>query len=280
MRVDARSFVLETVQPVAPGDGLCFLTRKGLVGTNVNAVEGTRIVPNRMEGIEAGAEVYRNSDRLFTLRVERSRTRRVIPARMVVEASAEGVRMTCSDAEGFTATAFRQAALTAAQRPDANVGSLRTQAARSGEWFVPASLAAEVRREVLEALLRERTAQPPEHRILPENRAARYPSERLAAEENVTNRLAEAFYRDHGVREIARGLDLEPTTVGHVVLRTAYCIRREIGECLLRRPRLRGELWLERGRSRYRLDFDCARCEMSLVDCTGMAEGANEREKP
>ena len=64
------------------------------------------------------------------------------------------------------------------------------------------------------------------------------------------------------------------------MLRTAYCIRREIGECLLRRPRLRGELWLERGRSRYRLDFDCARCEMSLVDCTGTAEGANEREKP
>ena len=279
---------------MAPGDGLCFLTRKGLVGTNVNAVEGTRIVPNRMEGIEAGAEVYRNSDRLFTLRVERSRTRRVIPARMVVEASAEGVRMTCTDAEGFTATAFRKSALTAAQRPEANAGSLRTQAARSGEtifavrsvevrggeWVVPASLAAEVRREVLEALLRERTAQPPEHRILRENRAARYPSERLAAEENVTNRLAEAFYRDHGVREIARGLDLEPTTVGHVVLRTAYCIRREIGECLLRRPRLRGELWLERGRSRYRLDFDCARCEMSLVDCTGTAEGANERKKP
>ena len=30
----------------------------------------------------------------------------------------------------------------------------------------------------------------------------------------------------------------------------------------------RGELWLERGGSRYRLEFDCDRCEMSLVDCT------------
>ena len=82
------------------------------------------------------------------------------------EASAEGVRMTCTDAEGFTATAFRKSALTAAQRPEANAGSLRTQAARSGEtifavrsvevrggeWFVPASLAAEVRREVLDGV--------------------------------------------------------------------------------------------------------------------------------
>jgi len=29
-----------------------------------------------------------------------------------------------------------------------------------------------------------------------------------------------------------------------------------------------GGLWLERGGSRYRLEFDCDRCEMSLVDCT------------
>ena len=42
---------------------------------------------------------------------------------------------------------------------------------------------------------------------------------------------------------------------------------REIGECLRERPRLRGELYLERGAQRYRLVFDCARCEMSLVDC-------------
>lgn len=88
----------------------------------------------------------------------------------------------------------------------------------------------------------------------------------LAAEENVTNRLAEAFYRDHGVRQIERGLDLASTTAGHVVLRSAYCIRREIGECLREHPRLRGDLFLEHGAYRYRLAFDCEACEMSLVD--------------
>ena len=129
-----------------------------------------------------------------------------------------------------------------------------------GEWFVPASQAAELRREGLERLAAARAARPMEHRILPENLAARYPSTRLTAEENVTNRLAEAFYRDHGVTEIERGLDLAPTTAGRPVLRSAYCIRREIGECLKEHPRLRGELWLERGGSRYRLEFDCDRC--------------------
>jgi hypothetical protein len=49
-------------------------------------------------------------------------------------------------------------------------------------------------------------------------------------------------------------------------MRSAYCIRREIGQCLKEHPTLKGELFLMRGRFRYRLRFDCARCEMSLID--------------
>jgi len=48
-------------------------------------------------------------------------------------------------------------------------------------------------------------------------------------------------------------------------MRSAYCIRREIGECLREHPRLRGELYIERGAHRYRLEFDCQRCEMNLI---------------
>ena len=281
-KVFGNGFTLLGEAELAPGDGICFITPHGVTGTNVNAAEGRRIVPNRMEGIVVGAEVYRNSDRLFNLRLERSRTRRVIPATAVAEVSAEGFAMTYTDCEGVTASAARTVPLDRAKNPGANASALRVQAMKSGdtifavrdaevrgaEWFVPASLAAEVRREALSALDEARRNRPLEHRILPENPAARYPSERLTAEENVTNRLAEAFYRDHGVREIERGLDLVPTTAGHRVMRSAYCIRREIGECLRERPRLRGDLYLEHGAHRYRLEFDCAACEMSLIDCT------------
>ena len=46
----------------------------------------------------------------------------------------------------------------------------------------------------------------------------------------------------------------------------AELIRREIGECLLEDSRLGGERFLVRGAKRDRLAFDCARCEMSLID--------------
>ena len=280
-RVEGRNFTLKGTAALSPGDGLCFRTGGALVGTNVNAVDGARITPNRMEGITPGAEVYRNCDHRFNRLLEASRTRRVIPAAARVEVTDAGVTFRYVDCEGVAAGAHRALTPERAKNPEANAAALRTQAARSGdtifavgevgvcggEWFVPASLAAELRREGLERLAAARAARPIPHRILPENLAARYPSTRLTAEENVTNRLAEAFYRDHGVTEIERGLDLAPTTAGYTVMRSAYCIRREIGECLRERPRLRGELYLERGAQRYRLVFDCARCEMSLVDC-------------
>ena len=295
VRVERGAFRLDAAEgrTLAAGDGICFVTPGGLVGTNVNAAEGGRIVPRRLEGIVPGAEVFRNYDRAFTLRVERSRTRRVIPVTAHAEVSAGELRLTYTDCEGMAASASRRVELGPAHDPEANAEALRRQAVRSGdtifsvrgvevrgaERFAPASLVAGLRREALGRLAEMRRARVPEHRILAEDPAARYPSECLTAEENVTNRLAEAFYRDHGVLRCERGLDLAPTTAGRTVLRSAYCIRREIGECLRENPRLRGGLWLERGRHRYRLDFDCRRCEMSLVDCTSDTDGTNLKPK-
>lgn len=281
-QVGRNSFRLEGAAALTPGDGICFVTPHGVAGTHVNAVQGPRIVPNRMDGIAVGAAVYRNYDRLFHRQLAGSRTRRVIPVTAAVDVSATGVRMTFTDCEGVAFTAERRCVPETARNPEANAAALRLQTARSGdtifavrnvavagaERFVPASLAAELRRECLDGLLAARIALPRPHRILRENPAAKYPAERLSAEENATNRLAEAFYRDHGVCEIEPPLERASTTVGSRVMRSSYCIRREIGECLRENPRLRGELYLERGMRRYRLEFDCARCEMNLVDCT------------
>lgn len=281
VRTDQSRFRIGGDPALASGDGICFLTPQGLVGTNVNGVENGWITPNRMNGIEPGVEIYRNYDHRFNQLVERSRTRRVIPASARVDCSAEGVTIHYTDCEGTEALACRCLPLERAKNPEANATTLRTQAMKSGdtifevrsveveggEWFVPVSLAAELRREGLEALRKARLGRPIEHRILPDN-GGRYPFERISAEENVTNRLAEAFYRKHGVEQIEPGLELSDSMVGHRVMQSAYCIRREIGECLKEHPRLKGDLWLERGSHRYRLDFDCVRCEMNLTDCS------------
>lgn len=278
--VERQGFRLDAACDLAAGDGLCFLTDGRMCGAYVRAVGDGRIEPDRMEGIGVGTAVYRNFDRRFTLLLEHSRTRRAIPVRAEVTTGTDGVRMRFTDCEGVEAVAADTLCLERTAQPERMAEVIRRQVARSGDtpfevlqvepgdgaWFVPAGLLNRLRREGLELLLRRRAERSLPHRILPEDRAARYPTERVTAEENVTNRLAERFYRDHGVRDIERGLDLESSTVGRRVMRSAYCIRREIGACLKQRPVVRGDLFLVRGTHRYRLVFDCGQCEMSLID--------------
>ena len=107
-----------------------------------------------------------------------------------------------------------------------------------------------------------------EHDIRTDSGEARFPVQRLGAEYNVVNSLSRRFYTKHGVEHIVDGLDLWATTLGERVMESSYCIRREIGECLKKGTKLRDRLYIEHGRHRYRLDFDCAKCRMSLIDCT------------
>ena len=263
---DVRGFTLDRDAALAAGDGICI----GADGTNVNSVEGRRIAP-RCGGLSQsgqpvppaiGAQPYAARHSCGGLRDGCVRPGDV---------SVYGLR-------GAVGGGFARGRVRACGR--SREDGRRVADARSGdtpfdvqrvevtgaEWFVPLSLAGALRREALAELRRLRVARVPEHRILAEDPCAPYPAAVLSAEGNVTNRLAERFYRDHGVTRIERGLDLEASTAGRRVMRSAYCIRREIGECLLEGSRLGGDLFLVRGAKRYRLAFDCARCEMSLID--------------
>ena len=61
-------------------------------------------------------------------------------------------------------------------------------------------------------------------------------------------------------------MDCRTSTAGEQVIISDYCIRREIGECLLEKPRLKSDLYLVRGTKRYHLCFDCKRCQMKIID--------------
>jgi len=275
-----RGFSLDRPNDLAAGDGICIVGRNGTSGTNVNGVEGGTVIPNRTGGIDVGAEVYRNYDHAFSLALDRSRTRRTIDADARITLSADGATLSLRDCEGVEVAVTRRLPLAAADDPDKMERTARRIAARSGdtifsvrgveafgsEHFAPASLLAEMRREAFDALMRERLRRPVPHRIMSDDGTARYPGDTVTRYENVTNRMAAEFYRAHGAQRIEPPLETSPTS-GERVMVSSYCIRRELGQCLKEAPALRGDLYIEHGAARYRLVFDCSRCEMSLVDC-------------
>lgn len=278
--ITRRGFTLDGGCDISAGDGICAITKAGISGTNINAVEGKQIIPNRIDGITVGASLYRNYDHRFSLTLDRSRSRRTIDAVARLDINEHGVNLTITDSEGLSVTISRTAELEAAADPQKMADTARRQIAKSGgtifsitdveimgsDYFVPASLLADLRREALEALRTKRITTPLHHRIISDNGTARYPYERVTRYENVTNRLAEEFYRTHGVEEIETALETLPTE-GERVMISSYCIRRELGQCLKQKPTLKGELYIEHGFARYRLDFDCKRCLMMLTDC-------------
>ena len=274
-------FTLENDTDIIPGDGICFLVRGELSGTNVNRTEGSRIYPNRMEGIVPGQILYRNYDHSFSSTVQRSNIRRKIAADARFTWDERQITLQLHDETGIEAEATLPGPFDPAQNPDKMRALLRTQTAKSGDTifsvrtvelpeehppFLLSSAVNELRRKAFDRLLQARLAAHTRPKPGTEETSVPFPVTRLGPEYNVTNPLAEQFYRDHGVTRIEPGLDLQASTRGHRVMTSSYCIRRETGQCLRGKTDWHGPLYLIRGAKRYCLEFDCIRCRMHLID--------------
>ena len=280
VKTDRRGIILDRKHNLTSGDGVCFISNGALVGTNVVGVEGDHVQLNRYDGVAIGVEMFRNYNRLFSQAVERSRVKRTISADLLLQFSEENITLTATDESGISATATIAQPSEEARDKAKGEEALRRQLMRSGDTifevrnidisevrFAPMSVIGALRREVFELLEKERLAHHEKSTDIAKNQGVKYPSKRLAPQDNVTNRLARQFYTDCGVEEIAEGLDCRTSTAGEQVVISDYCIRREIGECLLEKPRLRGDLYLVRGTKKYRLCFDCKACQMKIIDC-------------
>ena len=280
IKTDRRGIVLDRKHDLATGDGVCFISNGALVGTNVVGVEGERVQLNRYDGVTVGVELFRNYNRLFSQAVERSRIKRTISADLFLQFSERNITLTATDENGISATAAIAQQSEETRDKAKGEEALRRQLMRSGDTifevrnieipevrFAPMSAIGALRREVFELLENERLARYKKPTNIIKRQVAKYPSNRLTPQDNVTNSLARQLYTDCGVENIAEGLDCRTSTAGEQVVISDYCIRREIGECLLKKPRLRGDLYLVRGTKKYRLCFDCKACQMSIIDC-------------
>lgn len=277
-------FIIDTRETLSPGDGICFIAGGELKGTNINKAEGTAVYPNRMDAIVPGMAVFRNYDRRFAVAVESDRARRTIDVSAAVQVADGGMLVRYTDPDGNAGCASYEGRLDAASNPAAARENMRAQLAKSGGTifnvtsvgipedmqlpFVPVSALNGLRREALDKLLHIREQQRPAKELPAEEPGYPYPAAGAGGELNVTNRLAEQFYRDHGVTDVKPGYDLAASLDGATVMTSAYCLRRELGACLKEgggKGRLVGELYLHRGRTVYRLEFDCGACLMKIV---------------
>lgn len=287
VKCDGRFITARLTASLSNGDGLGYFDpARQFHGFRLNRVEGQRLFPASPQNIPAGTQLYRNRDKAWDDSLTAARTTRTIDVDMVLSLCRENLALQLTDERGLSVTAIEpladlQPAVTPQEAPRRRVldklGDTiyrsRTVSDLVGPVFIPASMLTALRRRAVELLdSAARTTYPFRYR-LPEKADAVYPSSTLSVHDNVANRLAEEFYRSHGVTDITPAAEVDTAldrADSHHVMTTRYCLRRELGKCLLS-PEGRawgggGSLYLTSARSGLclRADFDCARCGMDI----------------
>jgi collagenase-like PrtC family protease len=281
--VKGRSFTLDTDVELHSGDGICFFdAEEELQGTVVNAARGRDVTPQEIAGIREGARIYRNHDHAFLKALKKGRTERKIAVRLTLEETKAGFALTAADEDGNAATEEVAHEKALAQKPEQALSTAEKQLRKTGDteftcqgieitweapYFLPVSILNHLRRETLEKLAEARARNRPVDRATIRKNDVPYPEKTLSYLGNVLNQKAAAFYRQHGVQEIApaaeSGLDMR----GKRVMHTRYCVKHQLGLCPRENdaPPLKEPLYLiDEDGHRYRLRLDCAACEMGV----------------
>lgn len=273
--------VVAGVKSFNNGDGACFLNDKGeLQGFRINRVENNKLFPQEMPNIKARTIIYRNFDQEFEKLLSKKSAERRLELSLNLSENEQGFLLSLKDENGNETSVALPREKELARTPQEE--NLRNQLGKLGNtpfeavrinidlddnWFIPASVLAEVRREAVEKLLevRKNNYQRPTRITGSANHP--FPVKQLTYLGNVMNAEAASFYADHGVTEIQPAFDKE--TSGAVpVMFCKYCIRYQLGYCPVHQGRKSPYLepfFLTYKDKKFRLTFDCKNCEMKVT---------------
>lgn len=322
--IRGRSFNVAGTATFANGDGLCFLNdNRELEGFRVNRVEGNRLFPQHMPtALRPGTPLFRNNDAAFEKLLAGQTAERRIPISMTLATTREGFSLTAT-AEGFPPTEeYTPMTVTAklatdhqkAERPqrDNIVRQLTrlgntvfeyhdiTITDEAGQYFIPSSQLATLRRLVVDALTEKISTI---RDISTDNNTSKgmnpsednTPSENIAPISvalpkmpyydeypylyNIANHAARHFYEQQGLESPGdafehshgKNADKEP-----LLMQCRHCLRYSLGYCIKhggKKPSWYEPLYLVLpDRRRFRLEFDCHHCQMNVYASVGNKE--------
>ena len=250
--------IVSSTEVFSNGDGLCFFDEDGrLQGFRVNRAEGNHLYPASMPDIKKGDRLWRSFDQQWERMMSGQTAERRIPARFLLEETEQGFRLTFYAEDGLQHSE-EFASEHQLARTDQSA-SIREVLSKLGDtvyvctdvevrfsqpWFIPRSTLAEWRRKV----------------------APSQPPRREASFSPIT--MMQACSSPLGERER-----------GQPLMSCRFCLRHTWGQChkesekskvKSEKSRMANVKWqdplylvLSDGR-RFRLEFDCKKCEMNL----------------
>jgi 23S rRNA 5-hydroxycytidine C2501 synthase len=301
LEVKANGYVIENYEKLNNGDGLYFINANGEAdGANVNIIINNLVIPNTFKPLPVGTVIYRNSDAEFNKMVEKENSAvRKIGVKLYFTETADGFELKAIDEDGHHNTVSVQAEKVLANSAESVIPNIKKNLAKtgntpfivddievefSGNWFLPISKVNEIRREVLEQLIDIRVKEYHRETFQITKTEHPYPVQKLDFMYNVSNKLARAFYKRHGVTEIEKAFELQWDPGKARVMTTKYCVKYELGKCARFQRDTMGEklvepLTLTHGENEYKLKFNCKPCEMEIWEKDAELEFEDEDEQ-
>ena len=263
------------------GDGVCYIDEQGrLQGFRINRVEGNKLYPQEMPRIKPRTVLYRNFDQEFEKILARKSSERRIAVSVRLTDTPFGFALTLTDEDDNSVTLSLAREKEPARTPQEE--NLKTQLAKfgntpfeavrididfAGNWFLPASVLADFRRQAVEKLISSRRINYRRELFVLKPTAHAFPQSTLTYLGNVMNAQAVSFYAGHGVASIAPAFERAPAEKA-VLMFCKHCLRYSMGWCPVhqreRSPYREPYYLVSTDGKRFRLEFDCKNCQMKV----------------
>ncbi|MBK6983624.1 MAG: U32 family peptidase [Bacteroidetes bacterium] len=282
----ANGYIIENYEKLNNGDGLYFLNENNEPdGMQINIIVNNIVVPNTFKNIPTGTVIYRNSDAEFNRLVERDDSAvRKIGVNLTFTETNDGFMLVAIDEDGHQSISSFESVKELAKNEESTTPNIIKNLSKTGgtpfivddvkvefsqNWFLPISKVNEVRRVVLEQLIDIRVKEYHREEFQIQKTDHPYPVSQLDFTYNVSNQMARAFYKRHGVTEIEKAFELQWDPGKSRVMVTKYCVKYELGKCARFQRDTMGEkvvepLTLTHGDNAYKLKFNCKPCEMEI----------------
>lgn len=263
------------------GDGVCYIDEQGkLQGFRINRVDGNKLYPQEMPRIKPRTVLYRNFDQEFEKVLARKSSERKIAVSVWLAENNFGFSLTLTDEDNNSVTLTLPREKEPARTPQEE--NLKTQLAKLGNtpfeaqridvdftdnWFLPASVLADLRRQAVDKLIAARRATYRRELVTLKSTSHTFPQTSLTYLGNVMNSRAASFYTNHGVRQVAPAYEQAPVDKA-VLMFCKHCLRYSMGWCPIhqreRSPYKEPYYLVSTDGKRFRLEFDCKNCQMKV----------------
>ena len=284
------------VKPFHNGDGVCFLDEQGrLQGFRINRVDGNKLYPaGDVPRIKPRTRLFRNFDQEFERILARKSAERKIGVGWELTDTPSGFALTAADEDGnrITLSFLYPKELARTPQPE----NLRTQLGKLGNtpfevmplggtdspsattapaiainlsqnWFIPASVIADWRRQAIDKLIAARRITYRRELHVWKPTRHRFPATSLTYLGNVMNTAARSFYQAHGVASVEPAYEKQAVPEA-VLMFCKHCLRYSMGWCPTHQkghsPYREPYYLVGTDGKRFRLTFDCKNCQMKV----------------